>query len=163
MKVFPKWIGFITVLFVVCSFSSSDAADRFTDNGDGTVTDHKLGLMWAKNDNNGDITWHQANKWIRYTFPESISKRYSNWRLPTLKELESLAIKDKQIKGYETECGQWVKIVEIIRLSCGWVWTAERDKLAPTARVFNYNNVYHYSVRMTHKRAYRALAVRNIE
>ena len=30
------------------------AADRFTDNGDGTVTDQKLGLMWSKTDNQGD-------------------------------------------------------------------------------------------------------------
>ena len=36
--------------------------ERFTDNGDGTVTDHEFGLMWSKTDNNGDITWIQAEK-----------------------------------------------------------------------------------------------------
>ena len=31
------------------------AGERFTDNGDGTVTDHQLGVMWAKTDNQGNI------------------------------------------------------------------------------------------------------------
>jgi hypothetical protein len=26
----------------------AQAGDRFTDNGDGTVTDHEMGLMWAR-------------------------------------------------------------------------------------------------------------------
>ena len=38
------------------------AGERFTDNGDGTVTDNELGLMWSKSDNNGDINWIQAEK-----------------------------------------------------------------------------------------------------
>ena len=38
------------------------AEDRFTDNKDGTVTDHQSGVMWAATDNLGDISWHQAEK-----------------------------------------------------------------------------------------------------
>ena len=66
------------------------AGERFTDNGDGTVTDHEFGLMWSKTDNNGDINWIQAEKWVKYTFPLTLEKNYDNWRLPTLKELHSL-------------------------------------------------------------------------
>jgi hypothetical protein len=139
------------------------AGDRFADNGDGTVTDHGLGVMWAKTDNHGDIDWKQAEKWVKYTFPLTLPKKYDNWRLPTLKELESLSIKDKKYKGYETACGQWVKIVPEIKLSCGWVWTSEVSEIGPTASIFNFDNVYHYTVRKAHKRAYRALPVRDLK
>lgn len=137
--------------------------ERFTDNGDGTVTDKELGIMWAKTDNHGDIDWIQAEKWVKYTFPYTLEKSYENWRLPTLKELQSLLVKDKRYKGYETDCGQWVKTIPQIRLSCGWVWTSETNPSAPTARIYNFDNVYHYTVRKAHKRGYRALAVRDLE
>jgi hypothetical protein len=139
------------------------AGERFTDNADGTVTDHKRGIMWAQTDNQGDINWLQAAKWVKYTFPDTIEKKYDNWRLPTLAELQSILVEDKNYKGYETDCGQWVKTIPQIQLTCGWVWTSETDPLAPTARIFNFANVYHYTVRMAHKRGYRVLPVRNLE
>lgn len=139
------------------------AGDRFVNNGDGTVTDRKQNLMWSKTDNQGDINWIQADKWVRYTFPDTITKRYDNWRMPTLAELQSLLVEDKSAKGYETECGQWVKTVPEIKLSCGWVWTSETDPIAPTARIFNFDNVYHYTVRKAHQRGYRALPVRTLK
>jgi hypothetical protein len=136
------------------------AGERFTDNGDGTVTDHALGLMWATSDNQGDINWHQAEKWVRYTFPYTLPTMYANWRMPTLAELQSLVLEGD---GYEADCGQRVKIVPQIRLSCGWIWTSESGQLGPTATVFNFNNVYHYTVRKVQYRAYRALPVRSLD
>lgn len=136
------------------------AQDRFVDNGDGTVTDRQLNLMWAVNDNQGDINWHQAQKWVRFTLPYTLPKVYDNWRLPTLAELQSLVDKSS---AYETDCGQRAHIVPLIRLSCGWVWTSEVDAIAPTARVFNFDNVYHYTVRKAHQRGYRALGVRDLK
>ena len=155
----------LAVIMVGICFSIIPAlgGERFTDNGDGTVTDKELGIMWAKTDNHGDIDWIQAEKWVQFTFPYTLKKSYENWRLPTLKELQSLVVKDKNYKGYETDCGQWVKTIPQIRLSCGWVWTSETNPSAPTARIYNFDNVYHYTVRKSHKRGYRALAVRNLE
>ena len=153
----------ILVAGILIGWAPVMAGDRFTDNGDGTVTDHKFNLMWSKTDNQGDINWIQAEKWVQFTFPDTIPKRYENWRLPTLAELQSLLVDDKKNKGYETECGQWVKMVPEIKLSCGWVWTSETDPIAPTARIFNFDNVYHYTVRKAHKRGYRALPVRNVK
>jgi hypothetical protein len=152
-------------LLLTCSVCQTPAmgGGRFTDNGDGTITDHQRGLMWAKTDNQGDINWKQAQRWVRYTFGDTLSSSYDNWRLPTLEELQSLVAPDKNAAGYETDCGQWVKIVPEIRLSCGWVWTAETDPLAPVARIFNFDNVYHYTVRMAHNRGYRVLPVRNLK
>jgi hypothetical protein len=140
----------------------TQAGERFTDNGDGTITDHALGLMWAATDNHGDISWNEAKQWIRYTFPYTIPTLYDNWRLPTLEELKSLVTEGGKLSGYEADCGQWIKVVPEIRLSCGWIWTSEVDPVAPTARVFNFNNVYHYTVRKAHNRAYRALPVRDL-
>jgi hypothetical protein len=137
------------------------AGDRFTDNGDGTVTDHELGLMWAKNDNQGDINWKQAKLWTTYTFPYLIPKSYDNWRMPTLKELKSLYVADRKYEGYDTDCGQWVKMVPEIRISCGWLWSA--DTSAIQAYIFNFHRGYHYSDRMAHDRKYRVLPVRDLE
>ena len=150
----------LVLLSFLLAFSQVSAEERFVDNGDGTVTDHKLRLMWAKHDNNGDIDWHQAQKWVKFTFPLTLQKNYDNWRLPTLVELESLV--DKRA-GYETDCGLKAYVMPLIRLSCGWIWTSESDAIAPSARVFNFDNIYHYTVRKAHRRGYRALAVRNLE
>ncbi|MCJ7540583.1 MAG: hypothetical protein MUO88_13065, partial [Desulfobacterales bacterium] len=67
----------------------------------------------------------------------------------------------KKIKGYETDCGQRVKIVPVIKLSCGWVWTSETSAIQ--AFIFNFNRGYHYSDRMVHNKAYRALPVRDLK
>lgn len=156
------WLVF-TAVGLALPAAPGRGQDRFTDNGDGTITDHRLGVMWSRTDNNGDITWNEAEKWVKYTFPDTLPKQYDNWRLPTLEELQSLVPEDRHAKGYEADCGQWVKIVPLIRLSCGWIWTSETDPIAPSARVFNFDNVYHYTVRKAHKRAYRALPVRTLE
>lgn len=138
------------------------AGERFFDNGDGTVTDHLLGVMWSKTDNQGDIDWKGAERWVRYTFPYSLhSEKREGWRLPTLQELKSLYVTEKDQGGYESDCGQRVKIVPEIRLSCGWVWSSEKRSI--TARVFNFQRGYTYTDRMVKKQGYRALAVRPFE
>lgn len=158
IKLTPIWIILMCTYLVAAPVLSDD---RFTDNGDGTVTDHLLGVMWAKNDNQGDISWKQANLWVKYTFPDTLGKKYDNWRLPTLVELQSLYVQDKKYKGYETDCGQQVKIVPDIQLSCGWIWTSETSAIQ--AYIFNYHRGYHYTDRMVHKRDYRVLPVRNLK
>jgi hypothetical protein len=67
----------------------------YTDNGDGTITDNITGLMWQKTmdrDGNGKIDY--ADK---MSFSEAISVApdirtggYSDWRLPSIKEIYSL-------------------------------------------------------------------------
>ena len=153
----------IIVFAIFLNLLPAAAGERFTDNGDGTITDNEFGLMWSKTDNNGDINWNQAEKWVKYTFPLTLEKNYNNWRLPTLKELQSLVGMDPKDKGYETDCGQWIKVTPLIRLSCGWIWTSEVNLRAPSARIFNFDNVYHYTVRKVQKRGYRALPVRDLD
>jgi hypothetical protein len=148
------------LIFSLALIPPVNAEDRFTDNKDGTVTDHQSGVMWAATDNLGDINWHQAEKWIRFTFPMALPVQYENWRLPTLAELKSLYVRDKSYRGYESNCGQRLKIISEIRLSCGFVWSGDRQDV--TADVFNFKRGTFYSDRLTKKNGYRALAVRDL-
>ena len=38
-----------------------DVAERFHDNGDGTISDSSLNLLWAQDDNGADITWNDGH------------------------------------------------------------------------------------------------------
>lgn len=152
------YIGFF--YFFGCSLLCF-SQERFIDNKDGTVTDNLLNVMWAKTDNQGDIEWRHAVQWVTYTFPYTLEKIYDNWRMPTLEELKTLYEPDMLYEGYETDCGQRVRIVPEIELSCGWVWASEMKFIS--ARLFNFHRGYFYSDRISKKRAYRALPVRDFE
>lgn len=71
---------------------------RFTDNGDGTITDNLTGLMWLK-----DGGCFKKRKWTNslnaiayfnnnpgYYNCMEYTANYSDWRLPDVRELESL-------------------------------------------------------------------------
>lgn len=67
----------------------------YTDNGDGTITDNITGLMWEKSpERNNDGTINYYDKMTYATALSSASAcrtgSYSDWRLPTIKELYSL-------------------------------------------------------------------------
>lgn len=59
----------------------------FVDNGDETVTDHATGLMWSQNDNGEYLFWKEA---LAYAEAATIAG-YDDWRLPSIKELQSIA------------------------------------------------------------------------
>lgn len=78
---------------------------RFVNNGDGTVTDNMTGLMWVQNanaigtvhtdfDSDGAVTWANALSFVSAfndgTYDCDVTTTYSDWRLPTLNELETL-------------------------------------------------------------------------
>ncbi len=68
---------------------------RFTDNGNGTVTDKLTGLIWLKNANAfGTRTWAQAlsdaNGLAAGSAGLTDGSRAGDWRLPNFKELQSL-------------------------------------------------------------------------
>lgn len=147
-------LAFIVMMFFV-GLEGLFAQGRFVDNKDGTVTDTKTHLMWSKYDNQGDITWHDAKKYCEHV----ILGRYEDWRMPTIKELETLY--DPNEKGYKTTCGNRVKMNPAIQLSCGWVWA--REALTITAYAYNFTRGYRYTDRMVHKRHFRALPVRTVK
>jgi len=61
----------------------------FVDNGDGTITDHATGLMWAQDDSGVGIDWQEALSWVQQKNAERY-QGYSDWRLPHAKELQSI-------------------------------------------------------------------------
>ena len=69
----------------------------YTNNGNGTVTDNLTGLMWQQTeDRTGDGT---INFYDKLTYAEAMDSAatcntggYNDWRLPTIKELYSLAM-----------------------------------------------------------------------
>ena len=70
---------------------------KYTDNGDGTITDEITGLLWQKSpDRNGDGHIDSADK---MTFDAALAgvsafhlAAYTDWRLPSIKELYSLIL-----------------------------------------------------------------------
>ena len=70
---------------------------RFTDNGNGTVTDHFTGLMWQKlaADVNGDgrFDGEDAIPWCdALAYCENLNfAGHNDWRLPNVRELQSIA------------------------------------------------------------------------
>jgi Protein of unknown function (DUF1566)/Carboxypeptidase regulatory-like domain len=68
---------------------------RFTDNADGTVTDHLTGLVWLKNaacfsPTNWSAALTAANQLVSGTCGLSDGSTASQWRMPNVNELESL-------------------------------------------------------------------------
>ena len=86
----------LSVLMVVCT--TLVHAGSFTDNGNGTVTDNTTGLVWQQCSAGlsgadcttgmaGTYTWENA-----ISYCESLSfGGYTDWRLPNIKELRSIA------------------------------------------------------------------------
>ena len=66
----------------------------YTDNGDGTVTDNVTGLMWEK-DMGEKLTWAEAREKVKTLNLEY----YSDWRIPSIKELYSLIMFTGRVMG----------------------------------------------------------------
>lgn len=70
----------------------------FVDNGDGTISDNATGLMWAQDDSGADVpdglNWEEA---LAYVEAQNAANYlgYSDWRLPDIKELQSILDYDR--------------------------------------------------------------------
>ena len=60
--------------------------NNFEDNEDGTITDAATGLMWAQDDDGVTLDWENA---LAYAENSELAN-YSDWRLPNVKELQSI-------------------------------------------------------------------------
>ena len=67
--------------------TTSYGINDFVDNDDGTVTDNATGLMWSQDDNGAAINWEAALAYAE----AATTAGYDDWRLPNIKELQSIA------------------------------------------------------------------------
>ena len=161
MSKYSIYSGIFLGLLLILGTINAKAQERFVDNGDGTVTDKQLGLMWAQTDNQADIFWEQAPEWIKRDFPKRIGTRYNDWRLPTIKELQSLYLESAAYNGYRARCGHTVKMVSSINISCILVWSSDSALGLPLA--FNYYLGSPFTVDLTDRNGCRVLPVREIK
>jgi hypothetical protein len=61
----------------------------FSENTDATISDNATGLMWDKSDSEVGMNWEEALTWVEEKNAENY-KGYSDWRLPNVKELQSI-------------------------------------------------------------------------
>ena len=117
---------------------------RFTNNGDGTVSDNLTGLMWLKDANCfGLQSWENALTTVAdfnsntatydcASYDES-SPPHTDWRLPNVNELESLTH-----AGYDgNDCGgslcssnaEWLNFQDHVNVQTNSYWSSTTDTL----------------------------------
>jgi hypothetical protein len=143
---------------------------RFSDNGDGTVTDNLTGLIWLKDaDCLGMAQWSVAlgnvsnlNSGAEYSCTEYTAGTFDDWRLPNARELASLrhlAFIDPTL-GDAVGSGQWSEGDPFTGVQNYYYWTstaAENDPINEAwylrvgTGVYSYflksNSVYVWAVR----------------
>jgi TolB-like protein len=108
---------------------------RFSDNGDGTMTDRVTGLIWEKKPGGGDkgtgyggyLGWRAAQD---YAERLTLAGRY-NWRLPTIGELKALP---KDAKG---NLARWLTEQGFLEVKDHLYWTATK-RLVWSASAFHF-------------------------
>ena len=112
---------------------------------EGVYLDPETKLMWTTEDNGEDISWQQANEYAK----ELTLGGYSDWRLPTIDELEKL---------YDPKGGKY-NIRKPFRLTDYWVWSSTKEG-SDSAWDFFFNSGERYSAPMDFSYGVRALCVR---
>ena len=121
---------------------------RFTDNGDGTVTDELTGLVWLKNLNcagtigygEGYLTWQQALDFVAginastYDISScaSYTGNYTDWRLPNVNEIESL-------NNYESYELRWLAQQGFVNVPPWDDWWSSTSLVEPTTHAYTSN------------------------
>ena len=82
----------------------------FVDNNDGTVTDNATGLMWSRDDNGEAISWEAA---LAYAENATIAG-YDDWRLPNIKELQSIADYSGVFPAMDTGVFNLIEVTNIV-------------------------------------------------
>jgi hypothetical protein len=125
---------------------------RFIAYDDGTVLDTKTKLMWAAKDNGYDINWANATSYCE----NYRAGGYTEWRMPTLDELEGLY---DDALTYKSDCGFNVHLTQLIRLTCISAWAAGTNGSA--AARFRFYDGTRYWYQQWSGEATRALPVRS--
>ncbi len=94
---------------------SDDSRNKYTDNGNGTITDSVTGLMWQKSGSGNYMSDDKTQAYIDNLNRQKFAG-YNDWRLPTLNELISLLEKKKVDSLY---------INPLFDRKQEWCWTSD--------------------------------------
>lgn len=130
---------------------SMAAAQRFTNNGDGTITDELTGLMWLRDASclihnyeewetdgwaEGWVPWARAFLFIEQINDGTLSAcaaGYGDWRLPNVVELESL------VNAEEVTIFDWLNAVGFVGVEQQDYWTSTTDPDTITTFAYTVN------------------------
>ncbi|MFQ5483529.1 MAG: DUF1566 domain-containing protein [Nitrospinaceae bacterium] len=125
-------------------------AERFTENGDNTVTDTKFKLMWTREDSylmRGKwCNWMGANKFIAWLNEQKFAG-HDDWRLPKSQECRNLYDHDSKNMDFN---GDIVHIDYVFPEGCGFTyWCKEENGI--NAMAYNFYSDRGYQIRKTAK------------
>jgi len=146
---------------------------RFTDNGDGTLTDHLTGLMWLRDAEcmaapDGKINWQTAlDRAAAFNQdPASLAcyqynhqaLSYDDWRLPNINELDSL------FHAGQVSQVEWLNSVGFYNVAGVWYWSSTSYNSSKShAWVLGVPSGQIAHKPKTWSQTYRALIVRSAE
>ena len=131
-------------------------ARSYTDNGNGTITDNRTGLMWEKLSDDGSI----HDKDTTYTWTTAVTTKvaalnsgsfggFTDWRLPNRAELESLvnlgAVSPSVFSAFNTSCAASCTVLTCSCTQSGTCWSSSTYQINPPLAwgvVFTDGNVF---------------------
>ena len=104
IKAYPALVTGPMGKYVRCVSGDEYGINDFVDNGDGTITDNATALTWTQADSGEGMEWETALAYAQ-EMNEVNYLGYSDWRLPNVKELQSIVdydyAPDAQDKAYD--------------------------------------------------------------
>lgn len=137
--------------------------NRFLDNGDGTISDTRTGLMWVKKDSylhtGRMMNWRESFQYVQQ-LNEDMYANHMDWRMPTLDELRTLYEADKTNSA---QVGREMKIhIDPIfgKKGCGALWSSEDDgHFNALGIIFNTGQRFSSNKKSKSRRATRAVRI----
>jgi hypothetical protein len=133
-----KVIAVLIVLVVYAGFAfaveKTREDGRFIAYDNGTVLDTQTKLMWASKDNGSDIKWSDAKSYC----DNYRGGGYTDWRTPTLNELEGLYDVRKPRPAACYSRNSIHVATELIGITCFCQWASETS--GPDSAYFSFSN-----------------------
>ena len=121
-----------SVLLLLSQAPVAGSAQRFVDNGDGTVTDTRRQLMWQQDDNGEEVTFQGAQKYCQTLRLGG----YTDWRLPEPEERETAVVTELMMRIHSRD----------VYARFDLYWSSNATTLIP----FNYHPSYGREVQRTY-------------